>query len=223
MALRLAAEGAVEGTVVVAEAQSKGRGRAGKPWYSPPGLNLYLSVILRPAVQVQKAALLTLISSLAIADAIEAEGGQAQVKWPNDVLLAGRKVAGVLAELRALGERVETLVLGIGVNLNVSQDRLDQALGETAWGATSLKEVLGREIDRVAFAATLLTGLERRYDRFRASEGKAIVQEWKARSCLGHRARIIERGRSIEGITEDIDEAGCLLVRLDDGSLLRVF
>jgi BirA family transcriptional regulator, biotin operon repressor / biotin---[acetyl-CoA-carboxylase] ligase len=222
MALRLAAEWAVEGTVVVAEAQSKGRGRVGKPWYSPPGLNLYLSVILHPAVEVQKAALLTLISSLAIADAIDAEGGQAQVKWPNDVLLADRKVAGVLGEVQALGERVETLVLGIGVNVNVSQDSLDHALGQTAWGATSLKEVLGREIDRVAFAVTLLESLERRYDRFRASEGKAIVQEWKARSCLGQRARIIERGRSIEGIAEDIDESGWLLVRLDDGSLLRV-
>jgi BirA family biotin operon repressor/biotin-[acetyl-CoA-carboxylase] ligase len=224
MALRLALEGAVEGTVVVAETQSKGRGRAGKPWFSPPGLDLHLSVILRPAVEVQKAGLLTLISSLAIADAIEAEGGQAQVKWPNDVLLAGRKVAGVLAELQTIGERVETLVLGIGVNVNISQDKLDQALGQTPWGATSLTEILRREIDRVAFAATLLTSLERRYDRFRASQGKAIiVQEWKARSCLGQRARIIERGHSIEGTTEDIDEAGCLLVRLDDGALRRVF
>ena len=192
------------------------------PGFPPPGLNLYLSVILHPAVEVQKVALLTLISSLAIADAIEAEGGQAQVKWPNDVLVAGRKVAGVLAELQALGERVETLVLGIGVNVNVSQNSLDRALGETACGVTSLKEVLGREIDRVAFAVTLLESLERRYDRFRASGRKAIVQEWKARSCLGQRARIIERGRSVEGITEDIDDSGCLLVRLDDGSLLRV-
>jgi BirA family biotin operon repressor/biotin-[acetyl-CoA-carboxylase] ligase len=157
MALRLALEGAVEGTVVVAETQSKGRGRAGKPWFSPPGLNLYLSVILRPAVEVQKAGLLTLISSLAIADAIEAEGGQAQVKWPNDVLLGGRKVAGMLAELQTIGERVETLVLGIGVNVNISQDKLDQALGQTPWGATSITEVLRREIDRVAFTATLLT------------------------------------------------------------------
>jgi BirA family biotin operon repressor/biotin-[acetyl-CoA-carboxylase] ligase len=222
MALRLAAQGVVEGAVLVAEAQSRGRGRAGKPWYSPPGLNLYLSVILRPVVEVQRAAQLTLISSLAIADAVDAEGGQAQVKWPNDVLLANKKVAGVLAELQMIGERVETLVLGFGVNINIGQEDLDQALGETAWGATSLKEVLGREIDRVAFAVTLLESLERRYDRFRAAEGKAIVQEWKARSCLGHRARIIERGRSIEGTAEDIDEDGCLLVRLDDGSLRRV-
>jgi BirA family biotin operon repressor/biotin-[acetyl-CoA-carboxylase] ligase len=173
-------------------------------------------------VEVQKAALLTLISSLAIADAIEAEGEQAQVKWPNDVLVSGRKVAGVLAELQTLGERVETLVLGIGVNLNVSQDRLDRALGKTAWGATSLIEVLAREIDRVAFAITLLKSLEKRYDRFRASGPKAIVQEWKIWSCLGHRVRIIEPGRSLEGITEDIDDSGCLLVRLDDSSWLHV-
>jgi BirA family biotin operon repressor/biotin-[acetyl-CoA-carboxylase] ligase len=144
------------------------------------------------------------------------------VKWPNDVLLAGKKVAGVLAELQALGERVETLMLGIGVNLNVSQDSLDRALGKTAWGATSLKEVLAREIDRVAFAITLLESIEKRYDRFRASGPKAIVQEWKIRSCLGQRVPIIEQGRSIEGITEDIDDSGCLLVRLDDSSGLRV-
>jgi BirA family biotin operon repressor/biotin-[acetyl-CoA-carboxylase] ligase len=164
-----------------------------------------------------------LISSLAIADAIDTEGGQAQVKWPNDVLLASRKVAGVLAELQTMGERVETLVLGVGVNVNVSQDILDRALGETAWGATSLQAVLGREVERVGFATILLESLERRYDRFLASEGKAMVQEWKARSCLGQRARIIETGRSIEGVAADIDEAGALLVRLDDGSLARVF
>ncbi|HSF29303.1 MAG TPA: biotin--[acetyl-CoA-carboxylase] ligase [Candidatus Tectomicrobia bacterium] len=222
-ALRLAAEGAVEGTVVLAEAQNKGRGRAGKLWYSPPGLNLYLSVILRPAVEVQRAALMTLISSLAIADAIDAERGQAQVKWPNDVLLAGRKVAGVLTELQTMGEQIGALVLGIGVNINIDQDMLDRALGETPWRATSLKAVLGREVDRVGFATILLESLERRYDRFLASEGKAIVQEWKARSCLGQRARIIERGRSIEGVAADIDEQGCLLVRLDDGSSVRVF
>jgi BirA family transcriptional regulator, biotin operon repressor / biotin---[acetyl-CoA-carboxylase] ligase len=221
-ALRLAAEGAVEGMVVVAEAQTKGRGRSGKSWYSPPGLNLYLSVILRPAVEVKRGALLTLISSLAIADAIEAERGQAQVKWPNDVLLGGRKVAGVLTELQTMGEKIEALILGIGVNINVDQDTLDHALGETAWRATSLKAVLGREVDRVGFATILLESLERRYDRFLASEGKAIVQEWKARSCLGQRARIVERGRSIEGVAEDIDEHGCLIMRLDDGSLVRV-
>jgi BirA family biotin operon repressor/biotin-[acetyl-CoA-carboxylase] ligase len=145
------------------------------------------------------------------------------VKWPNDVLLAGRKVAGVLTELQTIGEMIEALVLGIGVNLNVSQDKLGRALGETTWGATSLKEVLGREVDRVGFATILLESLERHYDRFRASEGKAIVQQWKALSCLGQRARIIERGRSIEGVAADIDESGCLLVRLDDGSLVRVF
>ena len=88
---RVAAQEVVEGAVLVAEAQSTGRGRAGKSWYSPPGLNLYLSVIVRPAVEVQRAAQLSLISSLAIADAIAAEGGQAQVKWPNDVLLSNKE------------------------------------------------------------------------------------------------------------------------------------
>jgi BirA family transcriptional regulator, biotin operon repressor / biotin---[acetyl-CoA-carboxylase] ligase len=146
-----------------------------------------------------------------------------QVKWPNDVLLAGRKVAGVMAELQTIGQKVEALVLGIGVNGNVGQDMLDRALGEAAWGATSLKAVLGREIDRVAFAATLFESLERRYDRFLGSEGKALMAEWKARSCLGQRALVIDKERCIEGVAADIDESGCLLVRLDDGSQVHVF
>jgi BirA family transcriptional regulator, biotin operon repressor / biotin---[acetyl-CoA-carboxylase] ligase len=99
------------------------------------------------------------------------------VKSPNDVLLAGRKVARVLTELQTIGEMIEALILGIGVNVSVSQDRLGRALGETTWGAGSLKEVLGREVDRVGFATILLESLERPYDRFRASERKAIVQE----------------------------------------------
>jgi BirA family transcriptional regulator, biotin operon repressor / biotin---[acetyl-CoA-carboxylase] ligase len=146
-----------------------------------------------------------------------------QVKWPNDVLLAGRKVAGVMAELQTVGQKVEALVLGIGVNGNVGQDMLDRALGEAAWGATSLKAVLGREIDRVAFAATPFESLERRYDRFLGSEGKALMAEWKARSCLGQRALVIDKERRIEGVEADIDESGCLLMRLDEGSQVRVF
>ena len=181
MAMHLAREGAAEGTVVIADAQSRGRGRAGKPWYSPPGLNLYLSVLLRPSLEVREAALLTFIGSLAVADTIDAKGGHTQVKWPNDVLLADRKVAGVLAELHTVGGKVAALVLGIGVNLNVERDMLNRALGEAAWGAASLKEVLGWEVDRVAFAAALLESLERRYHQFLADGKRAVMEEWKAR------------------------------------------
>lgn len=222
MAMHLAREGAAEGTVVIADAQSGGRGRAGKPWYSPPGLNLYLSVLLRPSLEVQEAALLTFIGSLAVADAIDAEGEHTQVKWPNDVLLADRKVAGVLAELHTLGRKVAALVLGIGVNLNVERDMLDRALGEAAWGAVSLKEVLGREVDRVAFAVTLLENLEKRYQQFLAGGKRAVIEEWKARSFLGRRVMVIEEEVRVEGVALDIDESGYLLVLLDDGSQVHV-
>jgi BirA family transcriptional regulator, biotin operon repressor / biotin---[acetyl-CoA-carboxylase] ligase len=222
MAMQLAKKGAAEGIVVIADAQSEGRGRAGKPWYSPPGLNLYLSVLLRPSLEVRKAAPLTFIGSLAVADTIDAEGGHSQVKWPNDVLLTDKKVAGMLAELHAVGGKVEVLVLGIGVNLNVERDMLDRALGEAAWGAISLKEVLGREVERAAFAATLLENLEMRYQQFLADEGKAVMQEWKARSFLGRRVTVIEEEARLEGIALDIDKNGYLLVLLDDGSQVHV-
>jgi BirA family biotin operon repressor/biotin-[acetyl-CoA-carboxylase] ligase len=222
MAMHLARQGAAQGTVVIADAQSGGRGRAGKPWYSPAGLNLYLSILLRPALELQEAALLTFIGSLAVADTIDAEGEPTQVKWPNDVLLADKKVAGVLAELHTARGKVEALVLGIGVNLNVERDMLDRALGEAAWGAVSLKEVLGRKVDRVAFAATLLENLEKRYHQFLANGGKAVIEEWKARSFLGRRVAVIEEGTRLEGVALDIDEKGYLLVLLDDGSQVHV-
>jgi BirA family biotin operon repressor/biotin-[acetyl-CoA-carboxylase] ligase len=223
MAMRLAAEGAAEGTVVVADAQRSGRGRAGKFWYSPPGVNLYLSVLLYPAIAVQKVGLLTLIGSLAVADAVDAEGGQAQVKWPNDVLLLGKKVAGVLAEVQATAGQVDTLVLGIGVNLNVSQEILDRALGEAAWGAIALKEALGRQVDRGVFAATLLGNLDRRYEQFLTEGERDIIAEWKARSFLGQRVLVMAQEGSIEGVAADLDESGALIVRLDDGSAVHVF
>ena len=112
--------------------------------------------------------------------------------------------------------------MGIGVNLNVERDMLDRALGEAAWGAVSLKEVLGREVDRVAFAATFLENLEKRYQQFLTDGKRAVMEEWKARSFLGRRVVVIEEEVRVEGVALDIDESGYLLVLLDDGSQVHV-
>ncbi len=220
--LRLIKEGAVEGTVVIADAQKAGRGRMGKPWFSPPGVNLHLSVLVKPPIQLNEARLFTLIGSLAIADAIEAQGVKAQVKWPNDVLVADKKIAGVLAEVQTHDGKVEHLVLGMGVNLNIDRPTMDRLFGDAALGATSLRESLGREVDRAAFAALLLERLERHYFGFLEAGKRAMLKEWRHRSFLGRRVSVHEEDLHVEGVAMDLDEEGCLLVTLDDGSSVRV-
>jgi BirA family biotin operon repressor/biotin-[acetyl-CoA-carboxylase] ligase len=220
--VRLSKEGAVEGTVVIADAQTQGRGRIGKPWFSPPGVNLHLSVLLKPPIPLNEARLLTLIGSLAVADAVEAHGVKVQVKWPNDVLVNDKKIAGVLAEVQTHDGRVEQMILGIGANLNIDRPSMDQLLGDAALGATSLREVLGRTVDRNAFAARLLESLEQRYFDFRAHGKRPLLKEWRSRSFLGRRVTVREENMHVEGVAMDLDEEGCLLVNLDDGSIVRV-
>jgi BirA family transcriptional regulator, biotin operon repressor / biotin---[acetyl-CoA-carboxylase] ligase len=219
---RLVERGAAEGTVLIADAQTAGRGRLGKTWFSPPGVNLHLSILLTPPIQLHEARLLTLIGSLAVADAIEAEGATAQVKWPNDVLVADKKVAGVLADVKTLERRVHHLILGIGINVNINRRSITQLFGDAAAGATSLYEVLGHEVDRARLAARLLENLEKHYFAFLASGKAGVLQEWRRRSFLGCRVQIKEEDIRVEGIALDLDNQGCLVVLLDGGATVRV-
>jgi BirA family biotin operon repressor/biotin-[acetyl-CoA-carboxylase] ligase len=219
--VRLAKEGCEEGTVVLADAQSAGRGRLGKAWISPPGVNLYLSVLLKPQIKIGDVRFLTLIGSLAIADALDAHGVKSQVKWPNDVLVADKKIAGVLAEVQLRDGQLEHLILGMGVNLNIDRPTIDRFFGEAA-AATSLYEALGRSVDRNAFAAQLLGSLEQRYFAFREQGKTVVLEQWRSRSFLGRRVSVREEDMHVEGIALDLDDEGCLVVALDDGSSVRV-
>lgn len=219
---RLAAGGADEGTVVIADAQSAGRGRIGKTWFSPPSVNLYLSVLLKPAIHLSEVRMLTLIGSLAIADAIETHGVKAQVKWPNDVLVSDKKIAGVLAEVRLHDDRIDSLVLGMGINLNIDRPTMDRYLGDASAGATSFYEASGHLIDRTAFTTTLLERLEHYYLEFLAKGKSVVLEQWRAHSFLGRRVRIREEDLDVEGIALNLDDEGCLIVTLDDGSSVRV-
>jgi len=206
--------GEPEGTVVIAEAQTAGRGRLGRSWVSVRGLNLYLSVILRPAIVPAAAPQLSLVAGLAAAGAIEAEGLEARIKWPNDVLVGGRKACGILTELEAEADRVGFVVVGIGVNLNSTLAHFPSELHAKA---TSLYLAGGRRVERARFAARLLAQLEERYERFLAAGFAALAQEWNARSALtGRSVRITGvASESVWGTCTGIDTDGALLLERD--------
>jgi BirA family biotin operon repressor/biotin-[acetyl-CoA-carboxylase] ligase len=184
---RLAETGASEGTVVLAETQTLGRGRLGKAWYSPPGLNLYASVLFRPAIALSAVPVFAMATSLAVTDAAGAEGVAAAIKWPNDVLAGGRKVAGTLITYASAGDVVEYVIVGVGVNLNVDRAALAAGLGAAAEDATSLAEIARHPIDRNVFAATFLNALERWERTYRAQGPDALLAVWRERDALAGR------------------------------------
>jgi BirA family biotin operon repressor/biotin-[acetyl-CoA-carboxylase] ligase len=210
-AKELAEEGAEHGEVVVAEAQTAGRGRRGRVWVSPPRRNLYFSVVLRPELPPARAPELTLVASLAICDALRQAGVGAGIKWPNDVLASGRKIAGVLTELAAEPDRVQWVVLGAGVNVNARREDFPEELRDEA---TSVLIERGEPAPRALLAAACFTALEDWLDRH-AEEGFAPIREaWRERSVtLGREVQVKEGGRELVGVAEDIDATGALLVR----------
>ncbi len=207
LARELARSGAPEGTTVVAERQTAGRGRLGRTWHSPAGVNLYCTVILRPAVAPTAVPQLALVAGLAVADAVREVAALAPaLKWPNDVVLGGRKVAGILTELEAELERVHFVLAGIGVNVN-----LEVFPPELAERATSLRLERGRPVDRAAVAAGLLAALEERYRRFLAGGFAAMRSEWESCSALtGKEVRVTTPEGAVAGRVLGVDDDGAL-------------
>jgi BirA family transcriptional regulator, biotin operon repressor / biotin---[acetyl-CoA-carboxylase] ligase len=216
----LAEGGAKDGTVIVAEAQSAGKGRLGRRWTSPAGVNLYLSIILRPTIAPRAAPLLTFLSSLATARTIELESGlRPTVKWPNDVLLGGCKVAGLLNEMNAETERVNYVILGIGVNLNMTQEQFPADL---RYPATSLALTLQRPVDRVRFCRRLLGEIDSLYRDYPAGQ-EAILAGWLAYfDLLDQKVVVEEPSRTIVGIVTGIAADGALLLALENGGSERI-
>ncbi len=217
----LARGGAPEGTVVIAERQSAGRGRLGRQWHSPPGLNLYCSVVLRPALAPAAVPQLALVAGVAVAAAVAEETGcHPALKWPNDVLLEGRKVAGVLTEMDAEVERVHHVIAGIGVNLNAPLGSFPRALRPKA---SSLLAVTGSRVDRAAFTGRLLAALEARYGRYLAVGFPSVRTEWESYSRMtGTAVRVASPGGEVGGTVLGLDDDGALRLRRDDGQIVRV-
>lgn len=203
VAAALAAEGAAHGVVVAAEEQTKGRGRRGSTWVSPPGAGLYFSFIARPQLPVPS--LLTLAAGVAVREGIAAASGLApDLKWPNDLLVGRRKLAGILAEGLAIGTRGEAIVIGVGVNVQPAAYPR-----EVAARATSIEGELGRAVDRDALLASILDALARRLAALDETPGD-ILQAWRAASPSATGTRVEWDGRS--GLTSGIDDTGALLV-----------
>jgi BirA family biotin operon repressor/biotin-[acetyl-CoA-carboxylase] ligase len=207
--------GAPEGALVTAESQTKGRGRLGRVWHSPTKESLYFSLILRPRLAPHRLPPLTLIAGIAVAEAIEAEKAVVELKWPNDLLLGGQKVAGILTEMSCRGMAVEQVVLGIGVNLNMSGFP-----PELEAMATSLRRSTGREIDRARFTARLCSHLERLYQRFLAEGPAPLLPEWRRRATLfGRTVEVLSSEGRVCGIAESLDDEGALILRTDKGPI----
>jgi BirA family biotin operon repressor/biotin-[acetyl-CoA-carboxylase] ligase len=221
---RLADRGATEGTVVLAEAQTAGRGRHGSEWFSPEGANLYASVLFHPRIAPRELPLFAPIASLALAETVWLEGAPARIKWPNDVVVRGRKLGGVLVEAPVISGRLAYVILGIGVNLNVHAAELTTALGDNAEGAVSLHEVLGREVDRNVFAAALLSRLEKWHHTFLTRGPEAVRAAWLARDALrGRRLEARTEGAVCEGWCRGIDSDGSLILEDDAGQSRHIF
>lgn len=217
-ARQLAAAGAAHGTVVIADAQRAGRGRLGRSWASPAGKNLYLSAVLRCDLPAERLSQSSLLAGVAACEAVR-EWCAAEIKWPNDVLSGGRKVAGILAEMDGGGAQ-RVIILGIGVNLNATLDDFPEALRGTAG---SLRLSSGAAVERARFTARLLNNLEVRYEQWHRDGFAPIAAAWRALTPLiGRDIRVQEPGAIVQGTVLDIDADGALRLRLASGAEHRV-
>jgi BirA family biotin operon repressor/biotin-[acetyl-CoA-carboxylase] ligase len=216
---KLARDGVREGVVVFAETQTKGRGRLGRRWLSPPGEGLWFSVLLRPELPPASVTQLTIAAATAVTRAIRSQTGLApKIKWPNDILIERRKVVGILTELSAEQDRVSHVILGVGVDVNVTD--FPEELQDVA---TSLATAAGRRFNRAGIAASILQELESDYARVQRGEFTELAEEWE-RNCitLGQRIRIHIGNRTLTGRAESLDNDGALLLRSDYGHLERI-
>jgi BirA family biotin operon repressor/biotin-[acetyl-CoA-carboxylase] ligase len=218
LARDLARSGAAHGTVVSAESQTQGRGRLGRRWISPPHKNLYLSVVLRAALPAARLPQIGLIAGVAACEALR-EWQAATLKWPNDVLIGGRKVCGILAETEGSAGS-QAVILGIGINVNAGADDFPDELREKAG---SLLLAGGRPVDRAEVAGRLLTHLETWYDTWVQRGFAPIAAAWRDRSGLiGQMIHVAEPGKDVAGQIVGLDEDGALRIRLPSGDEHRV-
>lgn len=216
----LAAGGAPEGACVLAEEQTGGRGRRGRIWLSPAYANLYISLLLRPALEADRAFVLTMLLALAAREGVEqATGVRAGIKWPNDLYVEGKKLAGILTELTAKGKDVEYVILGLGLNVNWAPGRM----GDLDRPATSILAETGVPADRGDLLVRILTLFEDSYLRLKAGEVDPFYRQWNEHCLvLGREVEIESQGEKICGTALRIDRDGALILRDPQGGEQRI-
>ncbi|MCX5693719.1 MAG: biotin--[acetyl-CoA-carboxylase] ligase [Candidatus Omnitrophica bacterium] len=216
-AMQLGMNAADSGTLVLAESQIKGRGRLGRSWLSPKYKGIYLSLILRPRISPAACPILTLMSAVSICEAVkEVTSLDVQIKWPNDILINNKKVSGILTEMNAEVDKVNFVVIGVGLNVNNDKKSLlSQAI--------SLKEECGAWISRVALLQEILRKIENNYFLLEDKGSQEIINKWRNFTLtLGTRVKVYYQNKHIEGQATDIDQDGSLLIRKDSGLIQKV-
>lgn len=215
------AETSPEGLVVIADSQISGKGRLGRTWWSPPGKNLYLSILLKPRLEPSEVTLITVMSAVACSRAIRRTTGlNATIKWPNDLLVSDKKIGGILTELKLLGKGIACAVVGIGINVNSGREQLPEDIRETA---TSVKIEKGSTVRREAFVAATLNEVDRWYALLKDGKRHVLIEEWKGlSSTLGKKVSVVIGNRMLSGTAESVDEEGRLILRLASGGAEKI-
>ena len=221
LAKRLAGEGCEDGLVVIAEEQNSGKGRLSRGWFSPFARGVWFSVVLKPPFMPQEASKCTLLAAIAVVKAVNKyKGVQASIKWPNDVLLDGKKLVGILTEMSAEFGRINYIVIGTGINVNVPKEMVPEELRATA---VSLADVAREPISRVELLADVLGYMEELYEKVLHEGFKPVLEEWKKySSTLGQQVKVIAPDQTYFGEAVDIDEDGLLMVKREDGRIEKV-
>ena len=221
LARDLAIAGAVEGTIVVAESQTAGRGRKGRSWFSPPGVGIYLSLVLRPRFQPAEAPKTTLLAGVAMAETLlPVVANRVTIKWPNDVLAGGKKVAGILVEAAADIDAIAYMIVGVGLNVNTPPGGFPEELQDRA---TSLAAEIGSPVSRADIIAGFLERFEREYDRVGREGFGPLIRRWRELSDMTQRrVRVHSFGGPLEGVITGVDDEGILLLKTADGVVERV-
>ncbi len=221
VALKMASDGFPEGVAILAERQTKGRGRFDREWFSPDEKNIYMSLLLRPSIQIRDYPLFSPATAVGLMDGIQAfTGCDVRIKWPNDLMISDKKVGGILLETGSSGAHSPPLVIGIGMNVNLDNDEFPVSLRETA---TSLKIESGAALDRTGLVMSLIEGVCAQIHRLEKNQGAEVIQSVRKRcTTLGQKIRVSTPNKVFEGSAKDIDEDGALLVQLGDRSFRRI-
>jgi len=221
-AKELAVAGAAEGVLVIAEEQTQGRGRLGRPWFSPGGENICASLILRPSMPPEAASRMVILTAVAAAEALIATTGlTATVKWPNDILVGGRKIGGLLLEMDVEMDAIDYMVIGLGINVNSAAERFPKEIREKT---TSVLIETGKPFSRIILLCRFLELLEHEYNVFRDSGFEPIITHWKALTdMLGKQVSIQTINGRHKGVIADMDHDGFLILRDEQGCEMRLF